>query len=66
MGGWTEIPCNVPIPGIRAWQRGSIRAPSFPRITVLGTSAFPTHIAIQSGMRFGRPVTTLCPMKRTW
>jgi hypothetical protein len=26
MSQWTEIPCNVPIPGIRAFQRGSIRA----------------------------------------
>jgi hypothetical protein len=26
MNGWAEIPCAVPIPGIKAYQRGSIRA----------------------------------------
>ncbi len=26
MSGWTEIPCGVPLPGIKAYQRGAIKA----------------------------------------
>jgi hypothetical protein len=26
MNGWTELPCPMPLPGARAFQRGSIRA----------------------------------------